>query len=82
MESCGGGDRCTGSRCLPARRPVGGERTAAGREEEKRRFLLPSESDVWHRESSSEDEVLVVFGAELDCGKRGEGDHWEQVSTS
>ena len=41
------------------------------REEKRRRgFSLRSESDVWHRrESSSEDEVWVVFGAELDCGK-------------
>ena len=58
-----------GSRCLPARRPVGGARTASGRDEEKRRFLVPSESDVWKRESSSADEICVVFGTELDCGK-------------
>ena len=62
----------TGSRCLPARRPVGGERTASGRDREKRRFLLPSESNVWHRETS-EDEIWVVFGAELDCGKLWRG---------
>ena len=60
----------------------------------------PSESDVWDRESSAEDEVGVVFwtfGSERAAlrrkfgsflsrnqtvERRGEGDHWEQVSTS
>ena len=28
------------SRCLPPRRPVGGARTASGRDEEKRRFFV------------------------------------------
>lgn len=40
------------------------------------------QSDVWNRESSSEDEVLIVFGAELDVESCGEGDHWEQVSNA
>ena len=39
-------------------------RTAAGREEERSRFLLPSESD--EREQLLRTEVLVVFGPELD----------------
>ena len=65
-------EEIAGSRCRPARRPVGGEGTASGRDKEKKKessILLPSESDVWKRESSSEDEVWIVFGAELDCGK-------------
>ena len=39
----------TGSRCLPARRPVGGVRTASG--------------NVWHRESASEDEIEKICTA-------------------
>ena len=35
-----------------------------------------------HFRSSCEDDFSVVFGVELDCGKRGEGDRWEQVATS
>ena len=62
------------SRCLPARRPVGGERTASGRDREKRRFLLPSESNVWHRESTSEDEIKRFFTA-------SESNVWHQEST-
>ena len=42
-------------------------RTASGRE--RRRVLLPSESDVWKRKSRSKDEIWVVFGAKLDYGK-------------
>ena len=53
----------TGSRCLPARRPVGSVRTASGRDREKRRFLLPSEDNVWHRQSTSEDEIEKIFTA-------------------
>ena len=57
------------NRCLLARRPVGGTKTASGRDEEKRRGLVPSESDVWQRERSFEDKIWVVFVAELNCGK-------------
>lgn len=42
-------------------------------EEKWRRGLLSSESDVWHWESSSKDEDLVVFDMELDCGKAWRG---------
>ena len=64
------------SRCLSARRPVGGARTVSSRNEEKKTFLVPSESG-WQRESSSKDEVWVVLGAKLGCGKLWRGSSLE-----
>ena len=47
----------TGSRCQPARGPVGGERTA---------YCLPARAPVGgHRTAASP----AIFGLELDCGK-------------
>ena len=52
------------SRCLPARRPVGGARTASGRDEEKRKFFVLRERLLAEREEEFYCRQKATFGSE------------------
>ena len=60
------------SRCRPARRPVGGEGTASGRDKEKKKevlFYCRQKATFGSERAALRTKFGSFFGAELDCGK-------------